>query len=85
MDGTDKSCADAAKDLSNQEETTRMGQAGPVSRKGTDVSAPEPQSISAPWVVRTAARNKEAEKLYQGLGSGGLSVIRRRPSKSRLG
>ena len=51
-----------------------MGRAGPVSRKGTDVSAPDPQSISALWVVRTAAKNKDAEKLYQDLGPGGLSA-----------
>jgi hypothetical protein len=34
LEGTDKSCAHAAKYLSNQEETTRKGRAGPVSRKG---------------------------------------------------
>ena len=34
VEGPDKSCARAAKDLSNQEETTRKGRALPVSRKG---------------------------------------------------
>lgn len=34
LEGTDKSCAHAAKDLSNTEETTRKGRTGPVSRKG---------------------------------------------------
>lgn len=33
VEGQDKSCAHAAKDLSNTEYTTRMGRAGPVSRK----------------------------------------------------
>ena len=71
LEGTDKSCAHAAKDLSNQEETTRMGQAGPVSSGRVFVSPRELQGFFASWVVRRDVHKRGTRKAVSSSGLGG--------------
>jgi hypothetical protein len=51
------------------------GAGGACIKKRAAVSLRESQGVSAPWVVRGAVNNEEAEKLYQAPGAGGLSGV----------
>ena len=87
LEGTDKSCVHAAKDLSNTEETTRKGRAGPVSRKRLlyrfasrkafphlGLCAERPKTRSAKSCIRLWARG--------GYQAGCFSSMRRRARQS---
>lgn len=67
----DKSCTHAAKDLSNKEETTRMGQAGPVSRKGLVYRLPSRKAFPHLGLCAGRPRMKSAKSCIKLWARGG--------------
>lgn len=79
MDVTDKYCAHDAKDLSNKEETTRNGRAGPVSRKRllyrfASRKAFPGRGLCAGWKLK-----RERESCESSSGFGGYQLCQLRP------